>query len=658
MDRMRKLALTMALVIGVSTVTWAAPVYKDVPSWGQAAVQKVVDKGLMAGNSSGQFFPNQVVTKFQLVEVLARIAGYKDPIMDSTITLAEKQYNENAYNKYKGVLNKASQNFSGWESAKNHRIAYLLQKGIFEERDLNRFVNNKGVAQPVTREELAIYLVRLLGKEQEALAEVATTGFSDDGAFNDTIGAKSYVAYLKKVGLVQGDTNNQYNPQVSVNRVTLAVFLANTLDYIEKDAVVNTTQEEMVAGSIKNVQHIRRGFLVITNYKGQDLMYTLPTDLQIFNHGSYLTAQQLKEGMQISAKVRDGKSGMKEVFWIQVLVDPTSTASHSSTTIVPSNKDKVQTQTLHGIVQRIRQDSDYDVITITQQVLLWGRIQEEEKTFYIAKDAELRSDDNKILGVREIRRGDIIEAEVDISTLYKGRILSREREVTGIIVDRQQVDGKQTISVETTDKRIETYKITKNSEIYKRRHKRATWSDLRIGDEVTVEVDYDEVIEINAEGWKERVRGVIESIVIAPTSKITIKDRDDKEKEYVLLPSVSVSNRRGDVSSIYDLRLGYEVEISLESEEIDRIDILDYNTQTTFQGTIEEVKEDGDVILVEIDQSNSDYPGYIHTFYLTSNTKIYRRSDELRRKDLRRYWDVLIYTRSDGKTVETIHILR
>ena len=53
MDRMRK-CLMMALVIGVSTVTWAAPVYKDVPSWDKQ-VQKVVDKGLMAGNIRGNF---------------------------------------------------------------------------------------------------------------------------------------------------------------------------------------------------------------------------------------------------------------------------------------------------------------------------------------------------------------------------------------------------------------------------------------------------------------------------------------------------------------------------------------------------------------------------------------------------------------------------
>mgnify|MGYP000844167542 FL=1 len=651
MNRMRKWALTLAVTVGISSIAWAAPVYKDVPAWGKIAVQKVADEGLMVGNSAGQFLPEQVVNKFDLVTILAKVAGYKDPLIDATITAEEKQYNENAYNQYKGTLERAAQMFKRWDQSKNHRIAYLLQKGVFKESDLNQFINSKGEVLPLKREELTMYLVRLLGKEQEALGNTAITGFADDSAISQQ--TKPYVAQLKKLGLVQGDTNNKFNPKMDVNRVALAVFLANTLEYMEKQTPSvpnqpNGSQEQSFMGVLKNTQHLSRGLLVITDGTGKDLMYRIPTDIQIWKDSRRLTLEELREGMQVSVKVREGSQGMEEIFSVQVLLD--------STTIQPPQNPSVKTQKIQGIVAKTGTQGKNDTITIKQQILLWGNIYEQEQTYVIVPQADLKKDE-KAIGVWNIEVGDMIEAEVDMSQLYRGTILSREREVKGTIVDRTYLDGQTTISVKSDDGRVERYKITNKSEVRKKNYNAAKWSNLRIGDKVTVKVDYDEVVTLYAEGWRQRISGTVESILIAPVCKMTITDKDGKTKEYAILPSVAISSSSSTVASIYDLRLGQEVELNLESEEVGSIHIARQKVDTTYQGTIEDISNDRKVITIKVNQGGNSDLGFLRQFYITSDTKAYNRSSTLNPRNLKLYSEVLIYTNADGKTADIIHIL-
>lgn len=660
MRGIRKWALALAVTVGISSVAWAAPVYNDVPTWGQAAVQKVASQGLMVGDSTGKFSPDKVVTNFEVVDILAKLSGYKDPLIDSSISAQDKQFNENAYNQYKATLESASQRFKKWDSSKNQRIAYLLLKGILKESDLNNFVDTQGNVSPLKREEITTYLVRLLDKDQEALAQTPVTGFADDASIS--IKAKPYVTYLKKIGLVQGDTRNYFNPKTAVNRVTLAVFIANTLDYMEKSTSVVTptnptqTTEQSFIGTIKNIQHITRGFLVVTNALGQDLMYTISTDIQILQDGYRVTAEYLKEGMQVSMKVRQGNQSMQEVFSVQVLYDPTPTAPTAPTT--PTTQNPVNTQKIQGTVDKVEQKGTDYYITIKQQVLLWGKVQEQSQTFKIVANAELKKD-GKVIPLRTVNKGDIIEANVDMTQLYGGTILSREREIVGKIVDRQYVNGQQTISVEAEDKTVDEYNITKATQIYKKRYSKATWADLRIGDEVILTVDYKDIIELEAEGWRERVRGTVESILIAPMSKISLLDRDGRQTEYALLPTADISSYSGNTASIYDLRLGYEVELTLESEEIDSIYIRDENIEYQIQGTIEDLRDSGRTIRVRRDQGSSTVPADLSLFYVDSNTKIvYRGSSTITYSDLREGWHVLIYTKSDGKTIDVMHVLR
>ena len=73
---------------------------------------------------------------------------------------------------------------------------------------------------------MATFVVRLIGKESEALKKTGTTGFMDDEEISAS--AKPYVSYLKEIGVIQGGANIKFNPKDKVTKAVLAKVLSDS----------------------------------------------------------------------------------------------------------------------------------------------------------------------------------------------------------------------------------------------------------------------------------------------------------------------------------------------------------------------------------------------------------------------------------------------
>ncbi|NLM13442.1 MAG: S-layer homology domain-containing protein, partial [Epulopiscium sp.] len=117
MKSVRKTALALAAAISISTSAFAQ-VYVDVPEshWAYSAIQQVTDKKWMGGNTQNEFKPNNTIDYFYFSQIAAKIAGYKDPLIDSSVSEAEKQFNQTALQTYKNVLDMYKKSFEKWKA--------------------------------------------------------------------------------------------------------------------------------------------------------------------------------------------------------------------------------------------------------------------------------------------------------------------------------------------------------------------------------------------------------------------------------------------------------------------------------------------------------------------------------------------------------------
>ena len=118
-------------------------------------------------------------------------------------------------------------------------VSYCLENGILATSNLSGFMKN-GSNLPATREQAATILGRALTKGVSSYtANETTTTFKDNSSISTE--AKPYVALLKRVGVVNGDDSNKFNPKQTLNRTETAVLVTNLYGVLEKATTPPTT---------------------------------------------------------------------------------------------------------------------------------------------------------------------------------------------------------------------------------------------------------------------------------------------------------------------------------------------------------------------------------------------------------------------------------
>ena len=128
-------------------------------------------------------------------------------------------------------------------------------------------------------------------------------------------------------------------------------------------------------------------------------------------------------------------------------------------------------------------------------------------------------------------------------------------------------------------------------------------SDLRIGDKLTVKMEGNEAVEIEATATTESFIGTVESIILAQNPQLVVLSKGEKK-------TVSVTNNTElyDASQRVDtvlreIQLGSKVEVLTESKEAISVVVKDAPSQITYKGTVENVGQGAKYIdvLVEYD---------------------------------------------------------
>ena len=195
------------LLLPCMTAPAAAAGFSDVPAshWAAASIQRCVELGFFQGESATRFGLGHPMTRASFAVVLSRFFGWKAG------KAAESVYNDvPAGAWYAGAVQAAYENG-----------AFTRQSDDFRPAD------------PVTREELAVILVRALGYGTLA-------GLVQDlpMPFRDVTTNAGYIAMAYELGLMDGTSATAFSPDRIAAREDLAVILVRLYDKLHGAAPV------------------------------------------------------------------------------------------------------------------------------------------------------------------------------------------------------------------------------------------------------------------------------------------------------------------------------------------------------------------------------------------------------------------------------------
>ena len=223
-------ALALAAMLACQPLSVYAATFADMNQapWAgaEASINKAASLGLVVGetrNGKTYFRPRDSVSLSESCQLAYKLL----------IQTGKAKADDSITQKWTPIMNAY-----GIQSWAYPAVSYCLENGILATSNLSGFMKN-GSNLPATREQAATILGRALTKGVSSYtANETTTTFLDNSSISTE--AKPYVALLKRVGVVNGDDSNNFNPKKTLNRTETAVLVTNLYGVLEKATTPTT----------------------------------------------------------------------------------------------------------------------------------------------------------------------------------------------------------------------------------------------------------------------------------------------------------------------------------------------------------------------------------------------------------------------------------
>lgn len=561
--------------------------------WSKQYVEDMSSKKIITGYEDATFKPDKSVSRIESIVLITRLFDPKE--VQATYDANKTKY-EKSLKDY-GILT-----YADW--AKEEIVFALEKKILNNEKLLSAFVKN-GNPQTALRWEISVYLARGLDLEDQ-LNKVVILGFKDANEIPSE--AKAYVDILIKKGIINGsgDWKGNFNPKNPVTRGEMSKMLSVGYELKHKDGNTNTdtgtdtgtgtgtdtgtdtntgtdTSQTLISveGKIDDVIDYNGNItLTIKDSRDKKLVFSnKKSDISVKFGSQTAKLEDLKEGRDVKLTV-----GGTKLYAVKLSDEEEEKEGYFYNASFDANGN-------HTVKFKIGDKYEEYKIGSTTKIKLDG----EDSNVY-----KLQKEDKVTI---KIKNGLVDEINAT----------SKDFKVKGII---QEVSSSK-IEIKTDDKYEKTYKfdIDKDAKI-RRNNDSAKVSDLRVGDKVDLEVEYDKVTDIDADTVKTKVKGTLKEIKMAQTPEITVLDEDNKTKTYKLLPGfeVEIDNKS---AGLYDLRINHKIEITLESGDVTKIEADNNVSMSTYTGKITDI-DTGDN---EIELENNSDGRTIYIRYSTNTVK-------------------------------------
>lgn len=533
------ISLAVALIMCASFVgVYADGVFSDVTeenySWAVNEIEEMASMGIIRGYSEDTFGPADNVTKMQALLLCSRIIGYSN---ENNILFVEK-----AAEIYDEVL-------SAYEIDYKAEIAYLLYKGVITTKELPAYIGGENASLPLERYEAAVLMTKVMGAEDEAELYTGASVFTDSADIPAT--AKPYVNYVYSIGLMLGmnktDEVNEFAPMVDVNRAQMAVLLYRMMEIMASGTEFGIVESVNATG----------GTIMFKSNSGTTSGISLGVrdDVKIYVDGYAADFDSIQPQAVLAVTKRDGV-----IYSVEAI---TVWGDEQFEGVVVS----VLTSNLTGGSIKVRPVSDTEEITYS--------VSEDVSVTVDGAPSSLKSIKVGMHIFLEIKDGEVIVADA-----YK-----KEKSVVGT-VSEILLTPNTGLTITTANGDEEDYFFA-DEVVVTRNGQKCEASAILVGDRVTMTLLYNQISKITATSTSFSATGTVDKILISSLPQITII-ANGAEQTYSISRDATFTVDGGS-ATIYDLRLGASVTLSVQGETVTKVVSTLPTTSSVITGTIEVV---------------------------------------------------------------------
>ena len=543
-NRFLSVIIALSLIIScMATSAFAASAFPDVLSpdhdWAAEQIEEMTDLGIIKGYTDGTFKPDKAINKIEALLLFARVAGYSNENYSAIV--------EFAYDKYQYMLEEID--IEAYNSYKKE-IAFLLYKGIFADDEIAAYLEDGQYADEFPRADAAKLLANLMDAK---ILDVDSSelDFADADDIDDSVAG--YIAYVVENGFMNGvakdDGTVVFDAEAPLSRAQVCVLLYRIMTNLEMSVEAGTVFDIDTESSV----------IEFENADGDDKSYIIPNDAKIVIDGVAGKLEDVLENSGIVV-VRHGKG----IYSVEVISPE-------------SNK------TVKGSVEGVVSRDNYARISVKldetgEVVSYYGESQFDVTTDGVADSMKsLKVGDYvviKLLGT-QIVSIDRLTAEATVQGTLKA--INLNSPITISVLTVEEISEKETVSEYTVSDEV----------TIRRDGNKASLRDILVGDKVVLTVKRGDVTKIIATSTKGSATGSVTAIKIAAQSSVTIS-ANGVETEYAIDMNAQYIVA-GTEATIYDLRLGNVVTLTLSGSTATKIEQTAASSTTTKSGTVDSI---------------------------------------------------------------------
>lgn len=571
MKKIKLLSCLMVIVMIISSISLsvAAASFPDVSdtnySWALDAVEELCDQGIINGYEDGTYRPEKTVTKLEALVLLSRILGVNEEEHALIIEKGTDNYEEFVLDLDLGYG--------------DDEIIFLLEKGIFTEDEIEEYLDDDNAEHGLKRYELATILSKALTSDENIKNK--DVKYADKGEIPTS--QRKYVAYISEVGLMKGMGDNLFSPNTDVNRAQIALVLYN---------LQVMTDYEYTVATVTSTDGLLSTFKFIKDGDEKESGYLVKDDVIIRVDGKKADIDDI--GINYKAIITTSGDALKSVEAYKPDVDDKFTAK-----VVSASKSTIKFAKFIGS-------------------------KTEEIIFPTGKDLKIINADNEPVALSKLATGAYVDVSIKKGKVEYIEILNKTTTVAGVYKSISTKDNELILTVEDvkTEKDINLYvgedvTVTRNGS-------KSTMNELLAGDSMSITLSYNTISKIVATSKIQNKDGFIEEIRISSKPSIVVKIAGESQ-EFQISPEAKFIVSGNQNSDIYDLRLGAQAALTVESNTVTKISTTVADTIIQVSGVVELVNSSYNMIQVSFFDAQSGQTASQSVFVNTA-TKIFNNT--------------------------------
>lgn len=311
------LFLVIALLVALPIQTLAVS-YSDLSGhWAKTYIEDLVSRDLLSGYSDGTMRPDKNMTTCELLVLLSRLYSLTD---------IQKEMIQSDYG---AEVKESASSTVSWAY---DNLAVCLASGILTENELKSL----DLTHNADKEQFALLLVRAL-RLSDAAAALASTTLTYQDASEISVSCRGSVAELAALGIVKGDTKNQFQPKSYITRAVVAAMVSRSLDYIKTSNLTLSIPAYSGYARLEGILTAVDGQTIrLCGTDGLTKEFSMPAGAAVTVNGTSMSFSSIYEGDNAEVTTKNGAvtalaiNADSSVKWVQGAISYTTSTTSAS----------------------------------------------------------------------------------------------------------------------------------------------------------------------------------------------------------------------------------------------------------------------------------------------------------------------------------------